>query len=334
MELLELRYFVTVAEAGSFSRATVELGTTQPALSRQVRKLESELKCDLFYRHGRGVSLTAAGKKLFDTVKPLLQQVVQIKDEIMEESDHPSGAVAFGVPPSIGATLAAPLSRRFSRECPAVRLRIREAFSSSLSEWVEMGRLDLAILYDARRGRNLNAEPLLREPLFMVEASDRRRGSDGPIELAELSRRRLILPGPENGLRRVIDTAMANADLPLSVTLEIDSVAAIKQLLEMGDDATVLPYGAVHREVREGRLRARRINADDAQAMLVTATPLHRPVTRATRVLLDLVRSEIRKSIKAGVLVGAITGLERMPVAAPMQATEVHGSLSMPRRHS
>lgn len=319
MELLELRYFVTVAEAGSFSRATVELGTTQPALSRQVRKLEGELKCDLFYRHGRGVSLTAAGKKLFDAVKPLLQQVVQIKDEILEDGNHPSGSVTFGVPPSIGATLCAPLSRRFSREYPAARLRIREAFSSTLFEWVEMGRLDLAILYDARRGRNLIAEPLLREPLFMVEASDRRRGGKGPIELVELARRRFILPGPENGLRRVIDTAIANAGLTLSVTMEVDSVAAIKQLLEKGDEATVLPFGAVHREVHDGRLRARRINAEDAQAMLVTATPLHRPITRATRVLIDLVRSEIRKSVKAGVLVGSTAGLEKMP-AAPSEA--------------
>lgn len=315
MDLLELRYFVTVAEAGSFSRATVEIGTTQPALSRQVRKLEAELKCDLFYRHGRGVSMTAAGRKLFDTVKPLLQQVVQIKDEILADSDHPSGSVALGVPPSIGATLGATLSRRFSKECPGARLRIHEAFSSSLSEWVEMGRLDLAILYDARRGRNLIAEPLLREALFLVEASGRRRKSSKPVGLEELSRRRLVLPGPENGLRRVVDAAMASVGLPLSVAMEIDSVAAIKQLLEMGDEATVLPFGAIHREVREGRLQARRVNAEIAQAMLVTATPLHRPVTRATRVLMDLVRSEIRKSVKAGVLVGDTTGLEKTPLA-------------------
>lgn len=315
MELLELRYFVTVAEAGSFSRATVELGTTQPALSRQVRKLEGELKCDLFYRHGRGVSLTAAGKKLLDAVKPLLQQVVQIRDEILEDGDHPSGSVAFGVPPSIGATLAASLSRRFSKECPEARLRIHEAFSSTLFEWVEMGRLDLAILYDARRGRNLIVEPLLKEALFMVEASDG-GGEDRPIELEELSRRRFIMPGPENGLRRVIDTAMAATGLALPVTMEIDSVAAIKQLLELGDEATVLPFGAVHREVRGGRLRARRVNAENAQAMLVTATPLHRPVSRATRVLMGLVRSEIRKSVKAGVLVGAFTGLEKTRIGA------------------
>lgn len=317
MELLELRYFVTVAEAGSFSRATVELGTTQPALSRQVRKLEGELKCDLFYRHGRGVSLTAAGRKLFDAVKPLIRQVGQIKEEILEDGDHPSGSVAFGVPPSIGATLGATVSRRFSKEYPAARLRIREAFSSSLVEWVEMGRLDLAILYDARRGRNLTAEPLLREALFLVEAAGRRRRNDRPVGLEELSSRRLILPGPENGLRRVVDTAMASAGLPLSVVIEIDSVAAIKQLLEMGDEATVLPFGAVHREVREGRLQARRVDAEMAQAMLVTATPLNRPVTRATRVLLDLVRSEIRKCVKAGVLVGDTTGLEKAPAAVP-----------------
>ena len=309
METLELRYFVTVAEAGSFSRASVELDIAQPSLSRQVRKLEQELKSSLFYRHGRGVSLTATGSKLFDAVKPLLAKLSEIKEELIQDGDKPSGTVVLGVPPSIGATLGAPLSRRFSEECPGATLRVHEAFSSNLLEWVESGRLDLAVLYDARRGRNLIVSPLLRESLFLIEAPGNNVAST-TVSLLDVAAKTLILPGPENGLRRVLDTAVAKAGLTLTVRMEIDSVTAIKQLVGSGEGATVLPFGSVHREVSEGNLIARRIDSTDTLAMLVTATPLHRPVTKATRSLLAFVHAEVKRSVSAGILVGETSNLE------------------------
>ena len=112
MELLELRYLAEVAEAGSFSRASVRIGITQPALSRQIQKLEQELRTQLFYRHGRGVTLTPAGLKLREIIGPVLDRLSELKREIIEQSAGTVGQVTFGVPPSIGATLVAPLVRR------------------------------------------------------------------------------------------------------------------------------------------------------------------------------------------------------------------------------
>jgi LysR family transcriptional regulator, nitrogen assimilation regulatory protein len=316
VELLELRYFLEVANSGSFSRASVRLGVTQPALSRQIQKLESELRTELLYRHGRGVTLTAAGRKLSDAVKPILQELVDVKDEIIEERNRTSGAVVFGVPPSIGSTLAAPLARRFRETYPEATLWVREAFSSTLLEWVESGRLDLAVLYDARRSRNLIVAPLLMEHLFLIELPDRRSTKRKPIGLAELAALTLVLPGPENGLRRVIDKAIANAGLELRVAMQLDSVAALKQLVEAGAGCTILPFGAVHGEVRERRLAARPIASDEMRAVLVTATPLHRPVTKATRALLRLVHAEVQHCIEAGMLEGEANAWA-MPSAPP-----------------
>jgi LysR family nitrogen assimilation transcriptional regulator len=321
MELLELRYFVEVAEAGSFSRASVRLGIAQPALSRQVQKLERELNNDLFYRHGRGVTLTAAGGRLHDVVKPLLRQLIDIKEELVEEGGQPSGTVVFGVPPSIGSTLAAPLSRAFREACPGARLQVKEAFSSTLLEWVESGRLDLAVLYDARRSRNLTVTPLLLEDLFLIEAPN--SASAEPATLQDLGALTLVLPGPENGLRRVVDMAANRAGGSLTVAMELDSVAALRQLVEGGAGATILPFGAVHREVREGRLTARPIGLERMQAMLVTATPLRRPVTKATRVLMRLVQAEVKRCVASGVLRGRTSKLKlRYPMHPPMHPPE------------
>ncbi len=307
MELLELRYFVQVADLGSFSKASVKLGITQPALSRQVQKLEHELRTSLFYRHGRGVSLTQQGRKLYDVVRHLLGALSEIKEEIQDQSERLTGSVTLGLPPSICATLGAPLAKRFHENYPDATLRIHEVFSGTLLEWVEGGRLDLAVLYDARRGRSMLSSPLLVENLLLVQsAKDAEADGDGPVGVEMLADRHFVLPGLENGLHRVVDAAVRRADIDLRVDMEIDSVTALKQLVEEGMGSTILPFGAVHREVRQGRLIAREITSKDMHAMLVTATPLHQPVSKATRALLRLIHAEVAKCVANGVLKGKV----------------------------
>ncbi|SMH30103.1 LysR family transcriptional regulator [Azospirillum agricola] len=309
MELLELRYFVQVADLGSFSKASVKLGITQPALSRQVQKLEHELRTSLFYRHGRGVSLTQPGRKLYDVARHLLGALAEIKEEIQDQSERLTGSVTLGLPPSICATLGAPLARRFHESYPDATLRIHEVFSGTLLEWVEGGRLDLAVLYDARRGRSMLSSPLLVENLMLIQSAKdagEAADDDGPVPVAMLGDLRLVLPGLENGLRRVVDAAVRRAEIDLQVDMEINSVTAIKQLVEEGIGSTILPFGAVHREVRQGRLIAREIGSKDMHAMLVTATPLHQPVSKATRALLRLIHAEVAKCVANGVLKGKV----------------------------
>lgn len=311
MELLELRYFVQVADLGSFSKASVKLGISQPALSRQIQKLEHELRTSLFYRHGRGVSLTQPGRKLYEVVRHLLGALAEIKEEIQDQSERLTGTVTLGLPPSICATLGAPLARRFHENYPDATLRIHEVFSGTLLEWVEGGRLDLAVLYDARRGRSMLSSPLLVENLMLIQsarhaAGGSAAGDGGPVPVATLGSMTLVLPGPENGLRRVVDAAARRADIDLRVEMEIDSVTAIKHLVEEGIGSTILPFGAVHREVMQERLIAREIESKDMHAMLVTATPLHQPVSKATRALLRLIHAEVAKCVANGVLKGKV----------------------------
>ncbi|HWT99471.1 MAG TPA: LysR substrate-binding domain-containing protein [Terriglobales bacterium] len=304
MELLELRYLDEVADAGSFSKASIRIGITQPALSRQIAKLEQELKTQLFYRHGRGVALTPAGLKLREVARPILNQLSELKREIVEQSAGAVGQVSFGVPPSLGATLVAPLVRRFRAAYPNATLRVYEAFSSTVLEWVESGRLDLAVLYDSRRSPGLIVSPLLLEDLFFIEAADAGPEAPATLTLDALIETPLILPGPENGLRRVIARAAERAGISLEVMLELDSVSAITQLVESGLGKTILPYGAVHKAVREGRVKATPFASESMRAKLVTATPLSRPVSKATQALLGLINAEVQQCVEEGLLRG------------------------------
>ncbi|WP_082609634.1 LysR family transcriptional regulator [Bosea sp. Root381] len=307
MDLQELRTFVAIADAGSFSRASLRLGLAQPTVSRQIQGLEQSLKAQLFYRHGRGIALTDAGKRFYETVVPVLAQLDDVRLDISEHANAPGGVVTFAIPPSIGATIVAPLVSTFRQACPAASLRVLEGFSGRLAEWIEAGEVDLAILYDARRGGTTNVTPLLLEDLFLVRAA----GVPAPrstLATKGLDFSRLALVGAGHGLRRVVDLAVQAEGIPQPTYLEIDSVTALKQLAERGEADTILPFGAVHREVAEGRLSAIQLSSPHMKAKLVMATALNRPISAATRILIDLVREAVCGHVAAGALRGRAYG--------------------------
>jgi len=325
MEISELRYFMEIAAAGSLSRAASRLAISQPTLSRQLNKLEIEMRTELFYRHGRGVALTPAGQRLLDVTGSALQQLDAVKDELQSRTLDEIGEVTIGTPPSIAATVGADLATVFAANHPKAHLRMRESFSGVLLEWIETGRLDLAVLYDARRGANILATPLLLEDLFLIEAPG--NSAAGPIEVGELGARACLLPGPGNGLRRVVDAACWSERVQPQVQTEIDCVAALKQLVERGAGCTVLPFGAVHREVQEGRLSARPFRSPAMRAMLVIATPPSKPVTPLIRSVIGILQTEVRRLAAAGVLRGDTHDLGAWYRQAPI---EIIGSTGFP----
>ena len=127
MNLKQLEYFVSVAELGSFSKAARALNVAQPALSRQVRALETDLREPLLLRNGRGVALTEAGQRLLDHGNSLLQQVAQVREEMGATRGEPVGRITIALPPSISRQLTLPLIDSFRRELPKARLAVKAA---------------------------------------------------------------------------------------------------------------------------------------------------------------------------------------------------------------
>jgi LysR family nitrogen assimilation transcriptional regulator len=306
MELEQLRHFQHVADTGSFSRAAIKLGVSQSATSRQVRNLEIELGVKLFYRHGRGVALTDAGRKLHLTVKPMLAQLGEISETLRDESNEPSGAVVVGMPSSIISTIGAPIAQSFFSGYPKATLHLYEGPSALLLERLESGLIGVAVLYESRRGKNMLVTPLLEEALFLVTPPAVLRGEGASTTLNEVAAARLILPGPQSGLRRAVEQAMQAHNLAPKVIMDMHSVTTVKLLVERGAGSTILPFGAVHREVADGRLGARQIPLEQMNATLVTATAVGQPITRAVQVLLALINAEVRRCVEIGQLRGNV----------------------------
>jgi len=170
MNLRQLDYFVHVAELGSFSKAALVLDIAQPALSRQVRGLETELRENLLLRNGRGVALTDAGKRLFDHSVAILRLVAHAREDLGASRDEARGRVTVGLPPSIGRQLTLALVDRFRQQFPVARLAIVEGLSTHIVEWITSGRVDVGLAYNPEAQSGLEITPLLQEPLSMAQA--------------------------------------------------------------------------------------------------------------------------------------------------------------------
>jgi LysR family nitrogen assimilation transcriptional regulator len=310
MEFETLRLLVIIADQASFTRAAAKTGLTQSALSRHVQRLEREFSTRLLYRDGRGVKLTEPGLRLVESARQIVQSIDGLKEEFLAQPTRFRGKVTLGLPPSLGAAISAAIVRAFNSQYPEARLRVVVAFSGVLAEWLEAGRIDVAVLYDVRRSATLLVTPLLTEFLYLVEAP---RGSkrSATAELQELAMGSYVLASSENGMRKIVDKAADRLKIKMNIAAELDSLDATKELVETGPERGVLPLGAVHREVRAGRIVARRFDHVEMQALLVLATPLHKPVTRLATAVLDLVAREVERSVADGVL-GGVT-----PRAAP-----------------
>ncbi|WP_291688001.1 LysR substrate-binding domain-containing protein [Bradyrhizobium sp.] len=297
MNLKQLEYFVQVAELGSFSKAAVVLDIAQPALSRQVRSLETELRQQLFLRNGRGVTLTDAGKRLFDHSVAVLQLMAHAREDLGASRDEPVGRVTIGLPPSMGRQLTLPLIDRFKKELPAARLAIVEGLSTHIVEWVTTGRIDIGLVYNPEAQPGLEITPLLQEQLGLVSHAPRgkrKRAALPPLPMKELSRYPLIVPERVHAMRRLLDTQAALAGIKLDIAWEVSSVPSIIDLVCAGYGYAVLTASGVAASARAGELVTRRLVDPTPVSVLCLAISSHRrptPLTQHTmRLLTALVR--------------------------------------------
>lgn len=304
MDIKQLNYFVHVADLSSISKAAAVLGMAQPALSRQIRGLETDLGANLFYRNGRGVSVTEAGERLLGYAKSMVDQADRIRNEITMLRDHPSGAVRLGVPPTVGQVLVPSLIRQIRDDHPDIALKVTEGFSGFVHEWLVGGRLDLAVLYDARRSSRLITDPLVTEHMFLIGPPTGSNGPGDPIPFGEIADLPLILPSRPHGLRILIDTVAARVHMPLKIEYEVESASATLELVESGVSYTIQPYASVYRRVEAGQLSARRIIEPLVTRTLVLATSTQKPLSLATRAVLDNIKQEVKSLVNSGKWLG------------------------------
>ncbi|AQS85810.1 MAG: LysR family transcriptional regulator [Acetobacter aceti] len=293
MNVRDLEYFIAVAECGSFSRASVKLGRPQPALSRHIRDLETDLRVPLLYRNGRGVVVTQAGELLQHLGWAIIRQIHDAREKVRDFSSDQLGSAAIGMPASVSAILLAPLARSLRTAHAQAELRFLDGCNGDLLLALGGGSLDIALIYDAPGTTHQNLEALFSQPLYLIE----RHSPDSEVlefgddvEAAELENIQLVLPGRRHGLRQIVDAWASRNNLEPHVQFECDSYSAILQVVASGLAATLLPAASLQREILSGQFRARLITKPAVYRTISLATSQSKPVNAS---LVGLIKQSV-----------------------------------------
>jgi LysR family transcriptional regulator, nitrogen assimilation regulatory protein len=298
MDLKQLSYFVRVAEMGSFTRASIVLDIAQPALSRQVRLLEVELRQNLLIRNGRGITLTEAGKVLLEHSRGVLHQMERLREELSRVRGSLAGRVAVGLPPTLGRILAVPLTREFKARMPDATLAIVDGLSKTMQESLLTGQLDIALVYNALPAPGIELRPLLQDELLLVQGRLDQVTENGPVELADIADYPLIIPGRPNALRMHVETALLNISAQPRIAMEVNSVATILDLVADGVGCAILSPHAVLTAAQPERFTLRRIVNPGLFPLLSLATSADRPATSTQQATLDMLERIAREVLQ------------------------------------
>ena len=291
MDLKQIAYFVRVAELGSFTRASVALAIAQPALSRQIRLLEVELRQNLLLRNGRGVTLTEAGRLMLEHGRGILHQVERAREDLGRARGALAGRVTVGLPPSLARLLTVPISRAFRQQLPAAALSITEGLSISMQEWLQNGRLDIALLYNPPTSSELETVHLMDEELFAVSPRTDASGDVAePIALQALARQLLVVPSRPNALRMLLERQMADIGCQPRIAMEIDGVPAILDLVSEGVGYAVLPGHAVQTSAHPQRYLLHPITEPRVVGQVYLVTSARRASTLTQQAMVGLIR--------------------------------------------
>lgn len=308
MDLRQLESFVRVAELGSFTRAAIELGVAQPALSRQVRQLEVTLRQSLLVRNGRGAVPTEAGKLLLEHGRGILHQVAVARDELAATRGALAGKVSIGLPPSLSRLITVPLTQAFRRSLPQAQLTLTEGFSLQMYEGLRLGKIDMVVLYNPERSADLETALLHQDELVLIsprgggERSVKARAADTrapALRLADVSRLPLILPSRPNAFRLVVDTECRRLGHAPQVAMEVDGLNAILNLVQDGMGHAILPRYTLSNFTHPQAFAVRRIHAPRLQSQLMLAWSTRRPTTATQRRAAEVVTAVTQQALKA-----------------------------------
>ena len=297
-DLRSLRYFVCIAEEKSITKASSRLNIAQPALSRQIQRLESELGVALMRRSSRGIELTTAGSMLLERAYGIFNQIQQTHHDLSGAGSNAQGVVTVGTPPTPGEAMAPMLLERIRKQYPQIELRFREGFSNLLERQLVNNEIAVAVMHDPEPRNQLAIFPLLVEQLWVI-------GKRGTLKkegyrFAEASRLPLILPGRSNYLRVLIDSYAGRHGLQLNEVQRADGVWLLKALVRYGHGYSILTHGAVMTEVKQRTLEAVPIRDPKIDWTLCLATRKDQQDQRAVAIVVAEIRAIATELIANG----------------------------------
>ncbi|HLK34377.1 MAG TPA: LysR family transcriptional regulator [Terriglobales bacterium] len=255
----QIRCFVAAYEEGSFSKAAQREHCTQPGLSVYIQRLETLLTHRLFDRQARGVTPTIAGRRFYGYCTDVLRTVGIARQQMLEMAGSFATQINLGVPPTLFKGAVYRMLPDYMIAHPFVEVRLAEAYSGTLTEWVVSGEVEAAIVTRPPLHLGLESVHFFRDRLVLASRGRvaGKRQHVRPRAASELNKLKLILPSPRHSLRQIVENAAVQLGSSGSGRiLEIDGMLGTLEMVRNSDWSTVVGSTAVMQDVKQGRLVA------------------------------------------------------------------------------
>jgi DNA-binding transcriptional LysR family regulator len=291
MDTQLLQAFARVAEGGSFSIAADALNLTQPAVSKRIALLETQLDCKLFDRAGRQITLTEAGRALLPHAQSVLQEIRAAKRHIQDLRGGVTGVLTMGISHHLGLHRLPPILKKFTQAYPDVRLDIDFLDSEEAYERVLLGEVEMGVITLAPEPKpSLDQLILWRDELVITVAPDHPLAKVRTLNLRHLSEHRAIMPGLTTYTGRIIKQLFDEQRLPLDVAMSTNYLETLKMMVSIGLGWSVLPKTLVDKSLRSLTIRDSAFNGQALGRNLGVVTHRDRSLSNAANALLALLK--------------------------------------------
>ncbi len=299
MDLKQIRSFVTVYGHGSINRAAERLNIAQPSLSQQIKSLEESVGVQLFERHARGVRPTPAGDRFYEDCRKILGDIENAAQTMREFSTGVSGSLDVGLIPTVTKGVLADILPEFIDALPNVELRVVEAFSGTLTDWVMSGELDFAIATEPPRHDGLELRVLSAEPLVMISGNKAGMPHLEPVSLRRLSSINLVLPSAQHSLRTMIERHVKLGNITPGRVVEIDGLYGSLEFIRNTDFSAILPVTTVVADLDSRAFSVSPITDVTTSFEFFLVHQTERPLSLAARGLVTRLENALKRSAAA-----------------------------------
>jgi DNA-binding transcriptional LysR family regulator len=254
----KLKVFCAVAETGSFSKASKMVNLTQPAVSLQIQALEESYETALFERSGKNITLTPAGKLLYQYAKDILNLYTTVEKEINSLTGLSKGSLQIGASSTIGNYLLPTVIIAFKKKYPKIDVNLFVSNTKGIIELLNAGKIDIGLVEGDVPKQSLDVEKLLEDELVLIMPPDHLWVKRKNISVSELLSQPVIMREDGSGTRQMIEKhLMANKISPnnLRMSLILGSTEAIKSAVEHGMGVSILSNWTVRKEVQFGTIK-------------------------------------------------------------------------------
>ncbi|MFZ5816490.1 MAG: LysR substrate-binding domain-containing protein, partial [Bacillota bacterium] len=289
MELHHLRYFVSVARHGNFTRAAEENHVAQPSLSQQIRRLEEELGAPLFDRSVSPVRLTDAGEALLPHAEAILQQTAAARAAVEERLGLRSGRLLLGTLPQTGSRLLPVAVAAFRERYPGVAVVLREESTERLTELALAGETDLTLTTLPVGHPELATEPLLTEEILLALPPSHPLAGSPSLPLTAVAEEPFLIMKPGYAFRDQCLAACRAAGFEPRVAFESTQIDTIQAMVSAGLGVTLVPRMAAE-QARRPAPAFIRLEGPPLTRTLALAWRRDRYLSRAATAFLEVAR--------------------------------------------